>query len=110
MSERYVIKKSSNGQWYFQLKAANSETILVSETYTAKQNAFNGITSCRNNCSLDKNYGRLRAKNDQYYFVLKAGNGEIVGVSEMYVTKAGMETGISSVKANGPTSNITDDS
>jgi len=41
-------------------------------------------------------------KDNQYYFRLKASNGEIILSSEGYVTKAGCENGIASVKANAP--------
>jgi hypothetical protein len=43
-----------------------------------------------------------KAKNDEYYFHLKAGNGETILVSEMYVSKASAENGIESVKKNAP--------
>ena len=39
---------------------------------------------------------------DEYRFRLKAGNGEIILVSEGYKTKAGAENGIDSVKTNAP--------
>lgn len=42
------------------------------------------------------------AKNGQYHFALKAGNGEIILSSEMYTTKAACNNGIESVKANAP--------
>ena len=31
---KFLIQKSTNGQYYFVLKANNSETILTSEMYT----------------------------------------------------------------------------
>lgn len=40
--------------------------------------------------------------NSQYYFRLKAGNGEIVLNSEGYTTKQSCLNGIDSVKANAP--------
>ena len=43
-----------------------------------------------------------KASNGQFYFRLKAGNGEIVLSSEQYQGKAGAENGIESVKANAP--------
>jgi uncharacterized protein len=43
-----------------------------------------------------------KAKNDQYYFHLKAGNGETILASEMYTSKASAENGIESVKKNAP--------
>ncbi len=41
-------------------------------------------------------------KDDQYYFRLRAGNGEIILKSEGYVQKAGCENGVKSVKTNAP--------
>ncbi len=42
-----------------------------------------------------------RAKNGEFFFTLVAGNGEIVGKSEMYKAKASAKNGIESVKKNG---------
>ena len=41
-------------------------------------------------------------KDKQYYFHLKAGNGEIIAASEGYTTKQAMEKGIKSVRFNAP--------
>jgi uncharacterized protein len=41
-----------------------------------------------------------KAKDGQFYFHLKAGNGEIILSSEMYKAKASAEHGIESVKKN----------
>ncbi len=41
-----------------------------------------------------------KAKNGQFYFRLKAGNGEIILSSEMYTTKSSAKNGIASVKKN----------
>jgi uncharacterized protein YegP (UPF0339 family) len=41
-----------------------------------------------------------KAKDGEFYFHLKAGNGQIILASEMYVAKASAENGIESVKKN----------
>lgn len=41
-------------------------------------------------------------KDDQYYFHLKAPNGQVIAESEGYTTKAAAENGIHSVKRNAP--------
>ena len=46
----------------------------------------------------------------KHYFVLKAGNHQVIGQSGMYSSDDSMETGIASVKKNGSTSNIDDQS
>lgn len=96
------MKTGSNEQFYFSLHASNGEIILQSEGYISKQGAENGIASVKSNASIDSRYDRRTAINGQYYFVLKAGNGEIVGTSEMYVNQAGCENGIRSVMSNAP--------
>jgi hypothetical protein len=41
-----------------------------------------------------------KAKDGQFYFHLKAGNGEVILASEMYQSKAGAMNGVESVKKN----------
>ncbi len=43
-----------------------------------------------------------KAKDGQFYFNLKAGNGEVVLTSEMYTAKDGALNGIESVRTNAP--------
>ncbi|EKO3980215.1 YegP family protein [Vibrio fluvialis] len=43
-----------------------------------------------------------------YYFVLKAGNHEVIATSEMYSSKQAAKNGIASVQANGSTTDIRD--
>lgn len=50
----------------------------------------------------------FKATNGQFYFRLKAGNGEIIAFSEGYVTKQGALNGIASVKANAPIATTVD--
>src|SRR5688572_29739681 len=41
-----------------------------------------------------------KSKADEFFFVLKSGNGEVVMTSEMYTSRASADTGIASVQAN----------
>lgn len=96
-----------NGKnWHFVLKAKNNEVILTSESYTSTHGTLIGIDSVKVNCLEDKCFERLVSKNNKDYFVLKAKNGEIIGVSETYESSAAMENGIASVKTNAPESGI----
>jgi uncharacterized protein YegP (UPF0339 family) len=47
--ERFEIKKSQEGQYYFTLIASNNEVIATSETYTTKQSCEDGIDSVKRN-------------------------------------------------------------
>ena len=44
-----------------------------------------------------------KANNDQYHFVLKAANHQIVGQSQMYATEATRDNGIRSCQSHAPT-------
>ena len=47
--ETFEINKSTDGQFYFTLKAQNHEVIATSEMYTTKENCQNGINSVKTN-------------------------------------------------------------
>jgi uncharacterized protein len=96
----FVINRVTNEEYYFNLKADNSKIILTSQMYTSKPDCNNDIESVRNNCTEDNSYERKLSVNNMYYFVLKATNGQLIGNSEMYSSKACMEEGIESVKKN----------
>jgi uncharacterized protein YegP (UPF0339 family) len=102
MAGKFELNTSSNGKFFFNLKASNGQTILSSEMYDSKSGAENGIASVKKNAGDDARYERRNATNGDPFFVLKAGNGEVIGRSEMYKSPAAMENGIASVKTNAP--------
>jgi uncharacterized protein YegP (UPF0339 family) len=108
MAAKYELKKSSDGQFYFTLQAANNEKILTSEMYKAKQGAENGIASVKVHSMQEGQFEPRTSKAGKPYFVLKALNGEVIGTSEEYSSKEAMETGMAAVKTAGPMA-MTDD-
>jgi len=98
----------SGAEYRYRLTARNGEIILHGEGYTSKQGCLNGINSVKNNAPYDSRYDRRVATNGQFYFVLKAANGEIIGNSELYTSKQARENGIESVKKNAPEAPIED--
>ena len=110
MAAKFVIKKASDGQFLFHLKAGNGEIILRSELYKTKASAENGVASVRKNAPDDARYERKTASNGQFMFNLKAGNHEIIGTSELYKAEASRENGIASVKQNAPDAALDDQS
>lgn len=106
MAGKFEIKEGSSGKFRFNLKASNGQTILTSEAYETRAGAEKGIESVRKNASDDNRYERKTAKNDEAFFVLKAGNGEPLGRSETYSSSSAMENGIESVKRNAPDAEI----
>ncbi len=98
-----MLHPAGSSQFHWDLKAANAETILSSQLYTAKAGAETGIESCRTNSALEASYTRMTSKDTEPYFVLKAGNGEVIGTSQMYSSEAARDAGVVSCKENGPT-------
>lgn len=104
----FELKKASDGQYYFTLHAANGQVILKSEMYKARESALNGIESVKKNAP-DANRFELKASaNQKPYFVLKAGNHEIIGQSEMYESSDSRNNGILSVQSNAPAAELRD--
>jgi len=100
MFELYQSEK--NEKYYFRLKAKNGQVILTSQGYASKSGAKNGIESVKKNCLDDECFDRKVASNGKHHFNLVARNKEIIGTSQMYASKDGMNNGIKSVAANAP--------
>ena len=103
MAGKFELKKSKNDKYFFSLLAGNGQTILSSEMYETKASALNGIESVKKNSPDDARYDRLMGKGDAPYFVLKAGNHQVIGNSQMYASESSRDNGIVSCKTNGPT-------
>ncbi len=102
MAGKFQLKKSKNDKFFFTLHAENGHAILTSEMYDAKASAVNGIESVKKNAGDDGRYGRLVGKDGSPYFTLKAGNGQVIGQSQMYSGEKARDDGIAACKANGP--------
>ena len=106
---KFVLKKASNGQFFFTLHADNGEKILTSEMYKAKPGAVNGIDSVKKNAPSDARFERKVSKGGKPYFVLKAANNEVIGTSEEYSSEAARDNGIAAVKSVAPMASTDDE-
>jgi uncharacterized protein YegP (UPF0339 family) len=88
-----------DGQHYFNLTAANGEEVLRSEGYVASASVDTGITSVLENGEDKRNFEVIEASNGDYYFNLKAQNGEVIGTSQLYASKSNAERGARTVRA-----------
>ena len=98
-SARFETFMGLDGRYYFHLIAGNGENVLRSQGYTALASAENGVASVRANGNDKRNFDVREANNGQFYFNLKAGNGEVIGTSELYVSKSNAERGARTVRA-----------
>ncbi len=111
---KFVIKKTTNGTYTFNLVASNGEVIGTSQTYSSLSSAKGGAESVKRNYYAKvedqtvKDFEKIRHPKYELYqdaqgefrFRLKAMNGEIVLASEGYTAKANAKKGIESVKRN----------
>ena len=105
---KFEIYTDKKGEFRFRLKASNGQPILASEGYKAKKSCTNGIESVRKNSQDGSKFERSEAKNGKFHFNLKATNGQIIGTSQMYTSKEGMENGIASVRKNASKAEISE--
>lgn len=117
---KFVIRTVNTGI-KFDLKATNGQVILTSEVYTTKAACQNGVQSVMKNAPAANvedqtvegfetmshpKFEMYQDKAGEYRFRLKARNGEIIGVSEGYTTKANCVNGVESVKKNAADAEI----
>jgi uncharacterized protein YegP (UPF0339 family) len=108
---QFDTKQAKNGDWYFNLRAANNEIIGTSELYASKSNADRGAVAVRALVRLSRNATQLAPRRESFelfkgedgksYFHLRAANGEIMLGSQGYTAASSARGGIASVLANG---------
>lgn len=108
MAGSFELRKSSNGQYSFVLRAGNRQVILTSEQYESRAAAVKGIESVQANCANDARYERKVSADGKPFFALKAANYQVIGMSQMYSGVRSRERGIASVKANGASTVVKD--
>jgi uncharacterized protein len=102
---KFVIK-ASGGQFHFYLATAKGEVVLNSERYTTRYNAEGCIESVKMNSTVDQRYDRRLSQHREHYFVLRGGNHEVIGMSEMYESERAMEDGIVAVKRSAAVAGV----
>jgi uncharacterized protein YegP (UPF0339 family) len=107
---KFIITKRKNDEFQFNLNAGNGQTILTSEGYDTKASCEGGIESVKKNAQDEAKFEKKDSTNGKLYFNLKAGNGQIIGTSQMYESEASRDNGIASVMSNAPDATIEDNS
>ena len=117
---KFVIRKTNTGI-KFDLKAGNGEVIATSEVYASEAACRNGVASVMKNApvaavenqtvegyAVEKHpkFEVYADKAGEFRFRLKAKNGQNIGKSEGYKTKASCLNGIESVGKNAPEAEV----
>lgn len=118
---KFVITTTRSGEFTFNLKATNGQVILsASESYSSEEGVKGGIESVQKNALAHvedqtvENFKTLthpkyevyQDKAGEFRFRLKAKNGQNIGKSEGYKTKASCRNGIESVGKNAPEAEV----
>jgi uncharacterized protein YegP (UPF0339 family) len=103
---RFNVFRGADGRSYFNLHAGNGEIVLRSQGYQLEESAWNGCFSVQENGTSAARYVVRQASNGQWYFNLTATNGQVIGTSELYVSRYNAERARDSVIALLPTVEI----
>ena len=108
---QFDVAQATNGDWFFNLRAANNEIIGTSELYASKSNAERGARTVRALVRIVRSgsvaaprresFELFKGEDGKAYFHLRAANGEIMLGSQGYTASASARGGIASVLANG---------
>ena len=109
MAGKFEISSRSNGEFQFNLKAANGQVILSSEGYSSLPACQMGVESVRMHSADPAHFECKTAKDGSPYFNLKASNGQVIGKSEMYSSVSARDNGIESVMTNASGAEVASD-
>ena len=120
---KFSMKQTQAG-FSFNLVADNGQVVATSQVYTTKAACLKGIESIQENATLAPvedqtvkdfeaeacpKYEIYNDKAGKFRFRLKAGNGEIIAVSQAYKAKSSCVEGIDSVRVNAVTADIVEE-
>jgi uncharacterized protein len=96
---RVEVVAGATGQFHWSFFGGNGEAVLSSESYTTEAAAYNGALAVQSSGQRAGNYDVKLNAAGGYYFTIQAANGEIVGVSRAYPTRAGADAGVAALIA-----------
>jgi uncharacterized protein YegP (UPF0339 family) len=105
---QFEIIKDTDGRFRFQFRAGDNEIVLSSEAYMTKDSCIKGIESVRHNSANRSRFDALDSPDRKMYFNLRAANGRVVGVSQMYGSMEARDKGIKMVHDEASKAKIAD--
>lgn len=94
-----VLFNDDTQKFRFNVFAKNGQIVLSSEQYTTEAAAFNGAFAVQADGQTAANYTLKTNVAGGFYFNLSALNGQIIGTSQQYTTKAAAESAMASLQA-----------
>jgi uncharacterized protein YegP (UPF0339 family) len=108
MAGKFELKLSKNNKYFFTLLEGTGQVVLTSEMYETKASAVNGIESVKKNSADDARYHHLTGKDGALYFTLNAGNGQVIGQSQMFKDAKERDKELDLCKSDGPGASVSD--
>lgn len=102
-----LFQSEKSGEYYYRLLSPGGQNILRSWGHNWKKSCLNGIKSVKKNSQDSERYDR-KEKGSRKWFNLKAGNGQVIGKSQLYESASGMENGIKGVMQYASSAEIKD--
>jgi uncharacterized protein len=94
-----VLWNESTRKFRFNVHARNGAIVLSSEQYTTEAAAFNGAFAVQAEGQAASNYTLKTNTAGGFYFNLQALNGQVIGTSQQYTTKAAAESAMRSLQS-----------
>lgn len=85
--------------YVFQFVSAQGETLIDSQDYSSRTAALGGLTSVLDNGAKSARYTVVAGTDGRARFELHASNGQVIGASQIYASKAAAETAVRSAVA-----------
>ncbi len=108
MSGRFEVYRDKSDLFRFRLLTDTGENILASESYREKRSAFNGIASIKKNCLIPDRCVKRKNIDEKLYFVLRAGNHEVIGKSGNFYEDSDLDAGIAKLVEIAPQAEVKD--
>jgi hypothetical protein len=105
----FVVKKTIDGDYSFNLITDDLQVILTSQIYSSKTDCLNGIEAVRQNCSDHNRYEHKQAASRKQFFTLNSTEGHLIATSPIYDTNVGLDNGIESVSKNGRSTTVVEE-
>jgi uncharacterized protein len=103
---RVEVTGDARGLYHYNVFAQNGEIVLTSQRYRTLAAAYNGAFASQDAVVTEDAFAIHDALDGSYYFTLEAANHEVIGVSEMYTTRASAEAGVAAVTTVLPTIDV----
>ncbi len=95
---RVEVLQGATGKWRFNVHAKNGQIVLSSEHYSSQAAAVNGAVAVQTVSTDASAYHLQKNSANGWYFTVKADNGQVIGVSQQYTTKAAAQSTIKSLQ------------